>query len=562
MRQNKFKIITPSYNNEEWIEYNIASILNQTYENYEVLYVDDASTDNTYTKVLDIVGDLPNWKVITNPKNMGATSNYFENLDFVNDDDILIHLDGDDWFYDENVLSKINDFYNKEECWMTYGGFIVWEGHDKDPGIPHPQSTEYPEFVHKHKKYRQDLWRASHLRTYRGFLIKSVNKDSVKDLIEKEYYWHASDLAFQYPCLEMCPSDKIKLIDFYAHVYNHSKQNQQRTHEREATSNHKYELEIRQRKHYMEGLTGEKLPQVNIYPMDYYSESHTVPSKFTYSYGLRSGEYDMTVLYDISIVDFIEGKITLDPNKPVVAYQCEQKEYFQNKVFNAIKDNYDKFEHVLTYDKELLSLIPNAKFLPSQIQTTQFNRLPNPGGSPPYSPKGDSNFELTNDIYQIYEKTKLVSAIASTKAFLPGHIRRLEFINTIKDKVDHFGRGTGREVLSKLEALKDYRFSIAIENSAHDDYYFTEKIVDCFLTGTVPIYFGCPYIGDFFDLRGILTFSNEKELKEIIDGLSIEKYESMMPYIKFNFDKCFTWPLNNDMLYDMYYKPILEKSFK
>ena len=86
MRQNKFKIITPSYNNEEWIEYNIASILNQTYENYEVLYVDDASTDNTYTKVLDIVGDLPNWKVITNPKNMGATSNYFENTLFVHID--------------------------------------------------------------------------------------------------------------------------------------------------------------------------------------------------------------------------------------------------------------------------------------------------------------------------------------------------------------------------------------------------------------------------------------------------------------------------------------------
>lgn len=561
MTQNKFKIIIPSYNNEEWIEYNIASILNQTYKNYEVLYVDDASTDNTYSKVLNIVKDLPNWKVITNPKNMGATSNYFENLHFVNDNDILVHLDGDDWFYDENVLGKLNDFYNKEECWMTYGGFIVWEGYDKDPGLPYPQSTEYSDFVHKHKKYRQDLWRASHLRTYRGFLIKSVNKEDIKDLIDNQYYWHASDLAFQYPCLEMCPKEKIKIIDFYAHVYNHSKQNQQRTHEREAVNNHKYELEIRQRKHYAEGLGGQKLPQVNIHPTDYYSESHSIPSKFTYSYGLNTGEYDMTVLYDTAIIDFVEGKIKLDPNKPVVAYQCEQKQYFQNKVFNAIKNNHDKFESVLTYDKELLSSIPNAKFLPSQIQTTQFNRLPNPGVTQPYGPNGDSNFEITDDVYQIYQKTKLVSAVASTKSFLPGHIRRLEFINTIKDRVDLFGRGTGREVLSKLEALKDYRFSIAIENSAYDDYYFTEKIVDCFLTGTVPIYFGCPHIGDFFDLRGIFVFNNQQELREIIDSLSVEKYESMLPYIKYNFDKCFTWPLNNDMLYDMYYKPILEKNF-
>jgi glycosyltransferase involved in cell wall biosynthesis len=49
--ENKFKIITPSYNNEEWVEYNLASVLNQTYTNYEVLYINDNSTDNTFNKV-------------------------------------------------------------------------------------------------------------------------------------------------------------------------------------------------------------------------------------------------------------------------------------------------------------------------------------------------------------------------------------------------------------------------------------------------------------------------------------------------------------------------------
>lgn len=560
-KQNKFKIITPSYNNEEWVEYNLASILNQTYKNYEVLYVDDASTDNTYKKVLDIVEGLPNWKVISNENNKGALSNYFDNLDFVDDDDILIHLDGDDWFYDENVLQKLNDFYNREDCWMTYGGFLVFESEDKAPGIPYPQSTEYPEFIHKYKKYRLDLWRPSHMRTYRGFLIKAVNREDLKDLIDKKDYWHASDLAFQYPCLEMCSKDKIKVIDFYAHVYNQSKPNKDRTRERESLDNSRYEFEIRQRKHYKEGLKYEKMPQVNVYPTDYYSESHSIPTNFTYVYGLSNGEYDMTVLYDLAIIDYIEGKINLEPGKLVVAFQCEQKQYFQNRIFEAIKNNYSKFDWILTYDKELQSL-PNVKFVPTQIQTTQFNRLPNPLGQPPYSPiQGSSNFEITNDIYKIYPKNKLVSAVASTKSFLPGHVKRLELISLIKDKVDLFGRGTGREVLSKLEALEDYMFSIAIENSAYDDYYFTEKIVDCFLTGTVPIYYGCPNIGEFFDIRGILTFTNSEELKTIVDNLSVEKYESMLPYIEYNFNKCFTWPLNNDMLFDMYYKPIIEKSF-
>jgi hypothetical protein len=133
---------------------------------------------------------------------------------------------------------------------MTYGGFLVFEGEDKDPGIPYPQSTEYPDFIHRYKKYRLDLWRPSHMRTYRGFLIKSVNRNDLKDLIENKDYWHASDLAFQYPCLEMCSKDRIKVIDFYAHVYNQSKTNKDRTKERESVDNSKYEIEIRKRKQY------------------------------------------------------------------------------------------------------------------------------------------------------------------------------------------------------------------------------------------------------------------------------------------------------------------------
>ena len=109
--QNKFTIITPSYNNEDWIEYNLASVLNQTYTNYRVLYIDDNSTDETYSQVSSIVGDLLNWKVIKNKTNKGAAYNYIEPLKclFPDDDEIIVHLDGDDWFFDENVLEKLNE---------------------------------------------------------------------------------------------------------------------------------------------------------------------------------------------------------------------------------------------------------------------------------------------------------------------------------------------------------------------------------------------------------------------------------------------------------------------
>jgi len=552
---NKFKIITPSFNNEHWVEYYAASILNQTYTNYEVLYIDDNSTDNTLQKIKNIVGNLPNWHIIHNDENKGATYNYFEYLnDYATDDnDIIIHLDGDDWLYDNDVLDKLNTFYIENDSWMTYGGFICWNGNEP-PSLPHPQSTPYPEFIHEHKLYRRDLWRASHLRTYRYFLIKTINKEDLKSIIDGKYYWHASDLAFQYPCLEMCPKNKIGVIDFYAHVYNHSKQNQSRTHERENADNSKYEIEIRNRKQYIEGLSGDKLPLINAFAD--YQEYNQIPTKFSYCYMQENGEFDMVLLCDTYILDYVGGKIKINKNVPIVARLYEQREYFGNQIFNAVLQNSDKFTAILTYDKELLGKLPNAVFMPV-TEVTQFNMLPNPNGYAPYKSPMFSTYELPDAAFQIYQKTKLVSAISSAKAFLPGHVTRLEFINSIKDKVDLFGRGIN-EIPSKLDGLAEYAFSVAIENVYTDDYYFSEKIVDCFLTGTVPIYYGCPNIHKFFNMDGILTFTSIAELHNILDSISLEKYQSMLPAIKMNFDKCFEYTLNNDMIYDKFFKKIIE----
>jgi glycosyltransferase involved in cell wall biosynthesis len=66
--QNKFIILITAYNDEEWVEYNIASILNQTYSNYKVLYYDDASTDNTYKVVSEITQDNNKFNITTRKK--------------------------------------------------------------------------------------------------------------------------------------------------------------------------------------------------------------------------------------------------------------------------------------------------------------------------------------------------------------------------------------------------------------------------------------------------------------------------------------------------------------
>ena len=48
-------IVVPSYNNEKWCAKNLTSILHQHYDNYRILYVDDASCDQTVAEVENLL---------------------------------------------------------------------------------------------------------------------------------------------------------------------------------------------------------------------------------------------------------------------------------------------------------------------------------------------------------------------------------------------------------------------------------------------------------------------------------------------------------------------------
>lgn len=96
------------------------------------------------------------------------------------------------------------------------------------------------------------------------------------------------------------------------------------------------------------------------------------------------------------------------------------------------------------------------------------------------------------------EKTKELSTITSSLYWLPGHKARVDFLKQFQATYDFdwFGRGV-RDIEDKWDGLAPYKYSFAFENYA-SDYYWTEKISDCFLSRTVPIYWGCPKIADFF----------------------------------------------------------------
>lgn len=117
--------------------------------------------------------------------------------------------------------------------------------------------------------------------------------------------------------------------------------------------------------------------------------------------------------------------------------------------------------------------------------------------------EGVCNFTLDYDqlkAMKMPDKPKLLSVITSNKAFTQGHLDRIRFVEKLKqyygDRLDVFGRGF-RPFDDKWDVLAPYQYHIAIENSSQR-YYWTEKLSDCYLAGTFPLYYGCTNVGDYF----------------------------------------------------------------
>lgn len=132
-------------------------------------------------------------------------------------------------------------------------------------------------------------------------------------------------------------------------------------------------------------------------------------------------------------------------------------------------------------------------------------------------------------------KTEDTSVICSNKAIIGGHRRRLRFVEQLPglSPMTRFGRGF-RDLPDKWDGLAPFRYSVAVENSRHD-HYWTEKIADCFLAGTVPIYWGAPNIRDYFPADSMIVIDtlDPVEVARIIKAeATLEGYQRRQPALR------------------------------
>jgi len=244
------------------------------------------------------------------------------------------------------------------------------------------------------------------------------------------------------------------------------------------------------------------------------------PRHFTWFQADRNVEYEYVFVTDTYIKRYDEVNA-----KKKIAWALEPYPFRDNVEW--LYNNEDKYDYIFTHDK----------------------RFMREGGKWLWTPTGGSMIPIER--WGIKPKTKLISMIVSQKNAASGHKIRHELANKIdRTKVDLLGDGYG-ERISKYNGIADYAFTIIVEGEIIED-FFTEKIIDAFSVGTIPIYMGASNISEYFDRNGIIQYTNIHELNDIINNVNFRTYKANMDNIIKNFNEAYKYYCQEDWMFNNY----------
>ena len=186
-----------------------------------------------------------------------------------------------------------------------------------------------------------------------------------------------------------------------------------------------------------------------------------------------------------------------------------------------------QFDLILTFDEEILRQCPNARMC---IYGTAW---------------------IPKTVYEnidVSRKRATISCLTGSKEVTPAHTyRKFLYSNQLRIPLPITWFRSSKGALlpayqhnpiiqdEKCGMFLDYQYSIAIENS-RQNHYFTEKLLDCLVTKTIPIYYGCPNIAEYFDTRGwiLLETTNIDEFVYKVHNF-LPKYEECTDTIEHNY---------------------------
>jgi hypothetical protein len=231
---------------------------------------------------------------------------------------------------------------------------------------------------------------------------------------------------------------------------------------------------------------------------------------------------------NIFLSEPVELWIDLIPNTPKkikrVLLLVEPNE-ISNLKDSIVNYNYKNFDLILTHDSEILQKCENSEL---HLFGTCWVK----------------DFIFT-------EKQFSVTTLIGGKSLTTNHYLRQKLINLIdlkfKIRLDFFNSinnpfNDDRLITMKLNNVKNElfnsQFHIVIENVCSEN-WFTEKLIDCFQTKTIPIYLGCPNIHNWFNTDGMFIVDSINDIENILLSIDENTYQSKLNSVEQNYIKSF-----------------------
>ncbi len=236
MKRNiKFSIIMCAYNVEEYIERAIESVYKQNYKNYELIIVNDGSTDKTLEKIRQAKKHykMNNIIIINNVKNIGLGSSRNKAVKRARGKYIL-YLDSDDTLYKNSTLDKINEITIKESPDIIYMG-VQYVGGSNKAYIPNAENSTKEarlacdmHFAVSSKCFKRDFLIRNNIKfltdVYYEDMVYSIKstilaqKISYGEFIFYNYYRNREGSIMSTPTIKRC-TDMYKILENVMKLY-------------------------------------------------------------------------------------------------------------------------------------------------------------------------------------------------------------------------------------------------------------------------------------------------------------------------------------------------------
>ena len=179
--ENKcFTFIVLTQNDAETVEKNYESILSQDYKQWNVIYIDQGSSDGTVALLKKKIIGNPNVKLIQCQQPHEAYRTYYQEVLKRADHDIIVHLYGSDWLAHQGVLSTLSQLYSHPKVWLSYGQYLEYGESEKEWSLTSSKNMLYK------RKMRKIPWILAPVKTYYAGLLKKNYSKGFFPSIENE----------------------------------------------------------------------------------------------------------------------------------------------------------------------------------------------------------------------------------------------------------------------------------------------------------------------------------------------------------------------------------------